>query len=393
MSEILNEIPEWVKLPVDLQNAFFKLAAMEADELSEVIRRINMSLKKLKATLSKNIQPIPDQTKRSVIASVDSSRSPKLSERLGIKYGVYATGIVYLKGHERREKFEPGVFRCRQALSRENSRHLFDLITIQNERKVAREALKDCDLLFIDGSFYSFVFPALDIMKSGRLERKEKEVIEDIFNLTEDLRKSGKVLGVIKRSHSRILGGWLLLESGCEDFINILDKHMFSLLMSEKTFFEYSSIIRDRHPAIYTRVAHIASKRAALFDLVKDSLIKEAERDVYLPFKKLGLSKDGFDRMRRAQVRFYTGVPPCELEYPDTMNLREVLSEEDLFNEATNLPLALDLVDSLVNISSKFTEEFVSEIEGRVLERIAEDDESIEAIKAFFAFLNPQKPF
>ncbi|MEM3745772.1 MAG: DNA double-strand break repair nuclease NurA [Candidatus Bathyarchaeia archaeon] len=393
MSEMLNEAPEWIKLPVDLQHIFFELAEKEADDLSEAIRRINMSLKKIKDMLCQNIRSIPVQTKSSIIAAVDSSRSPKLSERLGIKYGVYATGIVYLRGAERRERFEPGVFRCMQALSRENSRRLFDLLTIKNERKVAREALKDCDLLFIDGSFYSFVFPALSIMKSGRLERREKEIIEDIFNLTEELRESGKVLGVVKRSHSRILGGWLLLESGLEDFINVLDKHIFSLLMPEKTFFEYSSIVKDHHPSIYTKVAYLASLKAPLLSLARDSLIKEAEKSIYSPFEKLGLSKDGFDRMRRAQVRFYPGVPPCELEHPNTMDLKEILSEENLFNETTNLPLALDLVDSLVNISSKFTDEFVSEIEGRVLEKIARNDGNIEAIKAFFTFLNPQKPF
>lgn len=394
MSEPPSELPDWIKLPIDLQHGFFELAAREADELFDVIRRVNERLKKLKEAISRYICPFPEQSKRSIIAAVDSSRSPKLSERLGIRYGVYATGVVYLKGSERREKFEPGVFRCRQALHKDSSKLLFDLITTQHERRIAKEALKECDILFIDGSFYSFVFPALDIKKSGRLERQEKNIIEDIFNLTEELRESGRVLGVVKRSRSRILGGWMLLQIGNSDFINVLDKHIFSLLLPEKSFFEYSSIVGNRHPSIYTKIAYLVSKRATpLEESIKNSLIKDAEKGIYSPFEDLGLSKDGFERMRRAQVRFCGGVPPCELEYPDIMNLRDVLSEEDLFNEATNLPLALDLVDNLVNISSKFTEEFVSEIEGRILEKIAGDNDSIEAIKAFFSFLNPQKPF
>ncbi|MBS7641357.1 MAG: DNA double-strand break repair nuclease NurA [Candidatus Bathyarchaeia archaeon] len=399
MSEILSELLEWVKLPIDLQHGFFELAAREADELSEVIRSINESIGRLKADIFQHFRTVPEQTKKSIVAAVDSSRSPRLSERLGIKYGVYATGVVYLRGSERWEKFEPGIFRCRQALSRENSKHLFDLITIQHERKVAKKALKECNLLFIDGSFYSFIFPALEIKKRGRLEKREREILEDVFNLTEELRESRKVIGVVKRSRSRVLGGWMLLEKNRSEFINILDKHIFSLIMPEKSYFEYSSIVGERHPAIYTRVAYIASLWEGFIDkllqgsLTKSALIREAERGIYFPFEDLGLLKDGFERMRRAQVRFYGGVPPCELEYPDAVDLREALSEEDLFNEVTNLPLALDLVDSLVNISSKFTEEFVSEIEGRVLEKIATDHENIEAIRAFFTFLNPQKPF
>lgn len=399
VSETPLEVPDWIKMPIDLQHGFFRLAEREAEELSEVIEGINERLKRLREAISRHIKPFPDQGKRSIIAAVDSSRSPKLSERLGIRYGVYATGVVYLKGPERRERFEPGIFRCRQALSRENSRHLFDLITIQHERRVAKEALKECDLLFIDGSFYSFIFPAIEIKKRGRLEKRERDILEEISSLTEELRESRKVIGVIKRSRSRVLGGWMLLESGRDDFINILDKHIFSLIMPERTFFEYESIVGKRHPAIYTRVAYLASLRAAPIErlvqdqLSKSALIKEAERGIYFPFDDLGVEKKGFESMRRAQVRFCGGVPPCELEYPEGLDLIGVLSEEGLFNEATNLPLALDLVDSLVNISSKFTEEFVSEIEGRVLEKIARDGGCLEAIKAFFAFMNPQKPF
>lgn len=389
MSEMLSETPEWIKLPIDLQHGFFELAAREADDLSELIKSVNESLKKLKALISKGIHPFPERTRRSTIAAVDSSRSPKLSERLGIKYGVYATGVVYLRGSERREEFKPGIFRCRQAFSRENSKRLFDLITTQHEREMAQKALKECDILFLDGSFYGFVYPALTMKRSGFLERRERGILEDIFNMTEELRKSGRVLGVIKRSHSKILGGYTLLEHGCKDFINILDKHILTLIMPERSFLEYSSIIDNEHPVMYTKAATFASRIPKSIDNLREI----ARKGTYMPFDMLDLPKDGFSSMRRAQVRFYGDLPPCEFEYPHTMDLRDVLSEEGLFNETTNLPLVLDLVDSLVNISSKFTEEFVSEIEGRVLEKIARDNESIEAIKAFFAFLNPQKPF
>jgi len=389
----IEELPEWIKLPLDLQHEFFQLASEEAERLVNVIRTIDENLKILKAEIYPHIQSFPNQTKRSVIGAVDSSRSPRFSERLGVRYGVFATGVVYLKGTEsRKEKFKPGIFKRRQALSQDESKHFFSLLTTYCERKMALEALNECDLLFIDGSFYSFVYPALDMKKLGFLETEEKKkLLSEVFNITEELRKSGKVLGVIKRSHSKALGGYFFLKTDNRTFVNIIDKHILSLIMPEKSFFEYSSILGEQPTAIYTGISNLVSR--GKISANKEELVEIAKEKAYKPFEELGFSKDGFVDMRRAQIRFYSDLPPCELEYPSSINLREVLSEDELFNETTNLPIALDLVDNLVNISSKFTEEFVSEIEGRVLDNITKKGGNIDSIKVFFTFLNPQKPF
>lgn len=384
-----EEMPEWTKLPIDLQHGFFQLAESEAKYLTEIVNRINSNLKTLEVEISPYIRVFPEQVKRSIIAAVDSSRSPRLSDRLGIRYGVYATGVVYLRGSERiHEKFKPGAFRCGQSLPRDNSKILFDLETLLYERRIALEALNECDILFIDGSFYSFVYQAVDLQKNRRLEEGERNLINEIFDITERLRESGKVLGIVKRSRSRALGGFMFKKYGTKDFVNLLDKHILSLIMPEKCFFEYKDILGELPTSIYTRIAYLVS-----IGLSSEDLEKATERGVYEPFEKLGLQKEGFNSMRRAQVRFSSDASPCEIEYPSKINIRDVLSEEDLFNESTNLPVALDLVDSLVNISSKFTEEFVSEIEGRVLENMVRDGRSLKSIKAFFSFLNPQKPF
>jgi len=389
----IEELPEWIKLPLDLQHEFFQLASEEAERLVNVIRTIDENLKILKAEIYPHIQSFPNQTKRSVIGAVDSSRSPRFSERLGVRYGVFATGVVYLKGTEsRKEKFKPGIFKRRQALSQDESKHFFSLLTTYCERKMALEALNECDLLFIDGSFYSFVYPALDMKKLGFLETEEKKkLLSEVFNITEELRKSGKVLGVIKRSHSKALGGYFFLKTDNRTFVNIIDKHILSLIMPEKSFFEYSSILGEQPTAIYTGISNLVSR--GKISANKEELVEIAKEKAYKPFEELGFSKDGFVDMRRAQIRFYSDLPPCELEYPSSINLKEVLSEDELFNETTNLPIALDLVDNLVNISSKFTEEFVSEIEGRVLDNITKKGGNIDSIKVFFTFLNPQKPF
>ncbi|MBS7624024.1 DNA double-strand break repair nuclease NurA [Candidatus Bathyarchaeota archaeon] len=385
-----EEMPEWTKLPIDLQHGFFQLAESEAKSLMDILDRINSVLRVLWIEISPYLRAFPEQVKRSIIAAVDSSRSPRLSERLGVRYGVYATGIVYLKGSERlHEKFKPGAFRCGQALSRDNSKILFELETLLAERRIALEALNECDIIFIDGSFYGFVYQALDLLrKSRRLEERERNVINEIFDITERLRESRRVLGIVKRSRSRALGGFMFKKYGAKEFVNLLDKHMLSLIMPEKSFFEYKDILGELPTSVYTRIAYLVS-----IGLSGEDLEKATERGVYEPFEKLGLQKEGFNSMRRAQVRFSGEAPPCEIEYPSGIDIRDVLSEEGLFNEGTNLPVALDLVDSLVNISSKFTEEFVSEIEGRILENMVRDGGSLKSIKAFFTFINPQKPF
>ncbi|MEM2306672.1 MAG: DNA double-strand break repair nuclease NurA [Candidatus Bathyarchaeia archaeon] len=393
MASYVDELPEWVKLPLDLQHEFFRIAEEEAQRLIEIIKRIDENVKSLRSIVSPHIQAFPKQNRKSIIAAVDSSRSPRFSERLGIRYGVFATGVVCLRGIERRsERLEAGIFRRKQALSQDESRHFFSLLTTYYERKMALETLDECDILFMDGSFYGFVYPALDMKKLGLLESESKKrILKETFEMTEELRESRKVIGVVKRSHSRVLGGYMALEFGENSLVNVIDKHLLSLIMPEKSYFKYDSLLGEKLPVIYTGVARLVSKGESGKDIQK-----RAEDKAYEPFEKLeeyGVRKDGLRSMRRAQVRFVGGLPPCELEYPHTINLEEILSESELFNDATNLPLALDLVDNLVNISSKFTEEFVSEIEGRVLEAMIKDGGSLDSIKMFFAFLNPQKPF
>ncbi|MEM1543293.1 MAG: DNA double-strand break repair nuclease NurA [Candidatus Bathyarchaeia archaeon] len=393
MAEFVEELPEWIKLPLDLQHKFFQIAEEEAKRLIETIKRIDENRRVLKDLLAPHIRSFPEQNKTSVIAAVDSSRSPRFSERLGVRYGVFATGAVCLKGVEKRsESLEAGIFRRRQALSQDESRLFFSLQTTYYERKMALKVLGECDILFIDGSFYSFVYPALDMKKRGLLESKDKgEVLRETFEITEELRRSGKVLGVIKRSHTKALGGYVAMKFRDRSLVNVIDKHLLSLLMPEKSYFEYEGLLGKHHPVIYTGIANLASKGKPL-----DEIFEAAERKAYEPFEELkdfGIRKEGFSSMRRAQVRFLGGLPPCELEYPPTIKLENILSESNLFSDATNLPIALDLVDNLVNISSRFTEEFVSEIEGRILEAIARGGGDLESIRAFFTFLNPQKPF
>lgn len=398
MAEPAGELLEWVKLPEDLQHKFFELAEQEAATLTETIQRLSLQLKELKGRLQPYIHRLPTSEGGSTVAAVDSSRSPRLNERLGVRYGVFATGVVFLKGYEERsESFRAGVFKRRQALSTDRSRRFFDLLTTYAERKAALEALDRCDLLILDGSFYGFVYGAALMKKSEMLGEAEQRILGETFEATELLRESGKVVGVIKRSHTRAIGGYLALEDRENPFTKIIDKLILSSLMPAKSYFNYREFLGEKPVPIYSRIAHLASiKWREEFMARAEDFMAEAEKRVFTPFEVLGLEREGLKKLRRLQVRAFGGLSPCEIEYPLNLNearLLQVLGEEGFFNEATNLPMALDLVDSMVGLSSKFTEEFVSEVEGRVLESTVKSGGDQEAVKIFFTFLNPQKPF
>ncbi len=387
---MIEELIEWIKLPQDLQYRFFELAEQEAQEITKAINKLNFQLENLKKLLPKYIYELPSSSETITVAAVDSSRSPKLSERLGVRYGVFATGAIFLKGIEKREEiFKAGVFKRRQALSQDKSKFLFSLLATCVERKMSLEALDKCDLLILDGSFYGFIDSAYLIKKSGLFSEYEEKILKETFEATEILRKSCKVIGVIKRSHTRVIGGYLALKDKNNPFTTIIDKLILSLFMPERSYFNYQDLIGEKLAQIYTRLATLASMGWSEKDLMN-----EAEKRTFLPFEYLGLNKEGFKEMRRIQVRFKKDLPPCEIEYPSTLPLNKLLNclgQKNFFNEATNLPIALDLIDSMVGLSTKFTEEFVSEVEGRVLKEIVKTHGNKETVKMFFTLLNPQK--
>ncbi|MGB9730037.1 MAG: hypothetical protein ACPL1B_09255, partial [Thermoprotei archaeon] len=91
-----KEIIEWIKLPQDLQHKFFELASKEAEELTSKISSLKIQLESLRSLIEPYMHKLNTNNKVFTIAAVDSSRSPRLSERLGIRYGVIAGGLVFL---------------------------------------------------------------------------------------------------------------------------------------------------------------------------------------------------------------------------------------------------------------------------------------------------------
>lgn len=387
-----EEYVDWLKFPPDVQHQFFQCAEEEANKLAKTIEEFVAHVKEVKSIIMPHIHPLKLHDKTYNVAAVDSSRSANLSERLGIRYGVFATGLIFLKGIEKRgELYRVGTFKRKQAFSQDKSKYFFSLLTTYLERKLALEALDKCDLLILDGSFYSFLIPVERMKKSGLHGPEENKIVDETFKITEELRKSGKVIGVIKRSHTRSIGGYIAQKDKKTPFTTTIDKHLLSTIMPENTYFNYQELLGEKPVQYYTMLASLVTPESDI-----ETVKAEALEKTYRPFEILGYDKKILDDMRRVQVRAYNHMPPAEIEYPTSVSIERLLNflgQKNFFNEATNLPLCLDLVDNLVSVSQKFTGEFVSEVEGRVLEKITGSKENIESVKIFFTLLNPQKEY
>ncbi len=372
---------EWLSLPHPLSTELMERAEEEASQISPLIEKLEESVNSARRLISSLIEPL-GEGREVRVGAVDGSRSPKLSERMGARYGLIAAGALIIEGKRRiDEKYIAGQFKRKQALSEEVSKYFFDLLSVYAERKIALEILDYVDLLFIDGSFYSFIYPVLRMRKQGLFGEREEEIFREVYEMTRKLSRSKKVIGVIKRSHTRAIGGFIALNSieELKDLIKVIDKLILSVIMPPKTVFRYERLIGDENVSVYTQAAHLASKG------LSEGLMERAREKAYEPFKKLGLDLDEFKSMRRAQVKAHASTPVCELEHP-SMDLEIGV---DSFSDVTGLPIAIDLIDSSVSLSSKLTDEYVSEVEARVLERLKDR----EMVRWFFQFLNPQKIF
>lgn len=383
---------EWIKLPQDIQHKLFQIAEQESGKIREVLTKLEAELNRVKEIIKPSrIKKLEPSDKIVKVAAIDSSRSPVLSERLGVRYGVFSVGVTFLQGNEREEMYEAGLFKRKQALSQDESKFMFDILTTFAERKIAKDALNKANFVIIDGAFYGFLYTALKMKLQGFYDTYHSEVVAKTFEMTNELVNSGKVIGVIKRSHTRAIGGYLALKDQSNPLTSVIDKLILSLIMDEGSIFEYESLIGNEAVPVYSHVATLVNKGK-----VTQSLIEEAREKIYRPFKELSLDKSNFEKLRRVQVRAYQGPPTCEIEYPTSINKGEfygLIGQPNFFNEATNLPIALDLVDSSINISSRFADEFAEEVEGRVLELMGGIGSNREIAKTFFTLLNPQKRF
>jgi hypothetical protein len=344
------------------------------------------------------VLPIPHPKREGLtIVSVDGSRSPEPTKRLGGDFAVYSAGLLKLKGKKVVEnRFAVGKADTVRT-QRVDLASLLSAKTMAAERQIAAAAIKDADLVLLDGSFYGFAGEVTSLLR-GRPTQSVQQMgewsdsIRTVLQKTEELIQSGKCIGVIKRSHTRAISGCLSVKEGRTVLAGLTDKHILSRKLASASYFDYSKLLKGDSLLTYSMLAYnLASGREK--DPTPEALGRARELAASR-FAKAFHRPFGFDvdpsKLGRIQVRLFPDTSPCELEIPKTVSssLVEELLDTENFSQATGLPHAIDMIDEYVGIPRAFTKDFVHEVEARVASLTPA---TLAGVRGFFVGLNPQK--
>ena len=396
-SKVIEQFPEWVKIPSQMQYQFFELAEKQAEYIKAKLLRDKEKLNDLGKLLKFETIPENDEWKNWRIGVVDGSDSPVMSERIGGRFGTYGATYHIFQGLDLvEEEYFSGHFSDFQIGDPEASKKLLSLLTANLEREIALSCLeKDVDLLIIDGSFFGFR-PRCRIVHNQEVPNKEfkngAELVKHIRDISIKLLESKKVVGIIKRVQTSAIDGWMIYKNGNDRLrLSRNDKEILSSLIQEGKWFSYETAFGD--PFLfnyYTRLA-LAYRRYAIdpsrsiesiFGACKGEVDRNVKRDLLC-------KPEHILRTARHYVRCSYPTPPFCLETPVDFNLDSILAFFKVScNKATGLPMPLDLTDQDITIPVGFTREFVEEIEARL---VKDPDLDKYELENHFASLNPQK--
>jgi len=393
----LAEKSSWSELPFDLQEEFYRLSETTAGDLAKHIALVENEISNYWPQVEFAVKPLANAKMNDLtITAVDGSRSPEPTRRLGADFAVYSAGLLKLKG----KSVTGSRFRVGKVDSvGPQTTDLSDLLSaksLQAEREAAVAALRDSDLVLLDGSFYAFARDVMNVLRGNpratqRLGRWS-EAISGALRSTDDLLSSGKCIGVVKRSRTRAISGWLSMKNESTIFPGLIDKHIMNRKLPEMSLFDYEILLSGESILAYSVLAYnLASTRETgpgkeAFARAKELTARRFLKAFEEPFG----SRVDPSRLRRVQARLFGDAPPCELEIPTSVppELVESLLTTENFSEATGLPYAIDMIDEHVGIPRAFTRDFVYEVEARVASLTPS---TLAGVRGFFSGLNPQK--
>lgn len=394
---IEEEISEWSKLPIALQNQFFDYAEKLSKECAEKIKKQLNKIKSLSKTLKfKNI--IGDFPSDFKVACVDGSFLPT-SERMGVRASVFTAGYMIFEGIKRYdENYMSNFYVENQVGDPQLSRVIVGLLCTELERKAALECLKkeDVDLILIDGSFYGFRGQVEHVIQEGVMigERSGQELVKSIRDKTTELVKSRKCIAIMKRVRLASIDGWLLRNYGKEKCVNQNDKIILSILMNPGTIFSYDAIFGENCTWLdcihYSRFKRLHDRyEAAGKEISLEELFKKAISLVRSAFKKsLKCKPADLPEIKRFFIKCCAAPPFC-FEVLKGSNIEQISSYFlGVYNPATGLPFPLDLIDENVSLPDGFVREFLNEVEARLLRNGLVDEN---ALVNWFLSVNPQK--
>lgn len=333
------------------------------------------------------------------VAVVDGSNSPTTSERLGIRVGTYCASYIIFEG--RQQVDEGYLSRCYTTEQSEefgDPQLILELLRLNLERELAYKCLKekDVDWVILDGSFFGFRANAYRVKKEilgADGYRFGKELISNIRDKTLELMDSKKAVGIIKRSRSSAIDGWLLYKYGDPDkCVDANDKHILTALLPTGYYFSYEWLFeRPEAHNFYAQMkslydyAYSSKKRFRSMEHLYDRAKWNVTHTIY---KSLEYAVERIAGTSRHFIRC-SQPPPFEFEVKVGTDIEPILSYFKAFhNPATGLPWPLDLVDLNTTLPKSFNKEFVEEIEALL---IGDPTTQKDFLLDYFTHLNPQK--
>lgn len=426
--EAEEEIPEILRIPRPLQEAYFELAKKEAERILSELSVVSEPIRRAFELLVPLLRSRADGAERpewrdKVFAVVDGSDTPSIDERIGLRLGLVAACRKDFRGIEQipgAEWFVGDVLRGTHHTSREDFAKTLDLVTTYLERLYAVKALEDkrVDYVVIDGSFWGFRAGCSRVKHlelnwtdpvTQKTFRETHQLIDELVRMTEKLLQSGRAFGVVKRVATSAIDGYVAHRTGnAELTTGLTDRSILTLAMEVGQVLDMSELLGPENPpeVLSALSGMIHERRRRGKEVNVNELYKESWRRVSNqivtdllhrgtdePEERKARILETVLSTKRVFLRTVPDQPPVCIEFPkgvdaETVELAVTYAFETA-NPATGLPLALDLVDELISLPRGIGREFVEEVEGILLSRGLD----LSRMRAVFSKINPQKEF
>ncbi len=394
-----REQSAWTRIPAQLQHHFFLRAEEEAKKCKQTLIERAEKLDELKEHIRSEPLPTFSDWEKMRVAVVDGSNSPSTSERLGARYGTFCAGYLIFEGKRLvDEGYSAGHIHQDQLGAPEQTQKILGLLRVSLERDAAAQCLdKDVDLVLIDGSFFGYRAEAHSVRElEFEVEGFNSGVslVDALTDKSRALLNSGKVVGIIKRTRTSAIDGWLTYKHGNEDHcINTNDKHILTSLLPKGGWFAYEWLFGSPRAYSYFsrfrdtyRFLVLRKKQRVYMERVLDAAKQKVEHDIK---NSLGYGGEAILKSSRYYARCCS-TPPFEFEAKIGEDVTPCLAYFNAFhNPATGLPWPIDLVDENSSLPLGFNKEFVEEIEARLISD--PDVKNKLVLQEYFSYLNPQK--
>lgn len=392
---------EWSRIPIPLQHQFFRHASEETGRLKERMTRFVERVVRFGRELSFLEIPECEEWREWRIAVVDGS-FPPMSERIGVRMGLYCAGYLIFEGKRLvpgGAGYRSGVISKAQTGDPWKTGKTLELLCTKLEREVALHCLEEegVDYVLIDGSFFGFQ-SMCQLIRDLKIDVQGYEygadLVDEVRDLSMQLLRTRRAVGVVKRARTAAFDGYVLYRTGREDeCFDENDRAVLTWIMPERSYFAYKWLFGS--PGTYQYYSNL---RGVYHMYVKyhgepdsmDAVLSECMNVTQERIRNnLNCDPRAVLEAARYYVRCAESVPPFCVEAHKDLRIGPMLAYFlEFHNPATGLPFPVDLMDQEISLPADLVREFVEEVEAGLL-RFKELREG--GIRQYFTYIGLQK--